>query len=142
MYNICTLFILCCYLLPDLPSQLEAAWSRGEACGNVEVMEQFAVTLRTAQRLGLPLSPHLSWRLRQKGVLVEDIATLGAAENQHWSLQPPSSQTDSATPWNVNVSSLPKGIERNNRNRGTFRGFSKNAFKQGNWRSQNIFRGK
>ncbi|XP_050701547.1 uncharacterized protein LOC126987942 isoform X2 [Eriocheir sinensis] len=127
----------------DLPSLLEAAWNRGEACGDVEVMEQFTVTLSTAQRLGLPFSQHFLCRLRQKGVIVDNVDTLVPTENLHRPLQPQMNQRGPVSQWEVNVSRLPRGIERNmRRKRGAFRGFSRNACKRGKWCGQIAFRGK
>lgn len=121
-------------ILPDLPSLLEAAWNRGEACADVEVMEQFSVTLSTAQRLGLPFSQHFLCRLRQKGVIVDIIDTLVPTENLHRPLQPQMNQTGPFSQWEVNLNSLPRGIERTiGRKRGTFRGVPQNACKRGKW---------
>lgn len=87
------------HLLPDLPSQLETAWNRCEACGNVEVMEQLTVTLSTALRLGLPFSEHFLCRLRQIGVAVDNMDTLVARQDLHGPRQLQRSQTGRASQW-------------------------------------------
>lgn len=131
------------FILPDLPRQLEAAWNWSEACGNVDVMEQFTVTLSTALRLGLPFSQHFLCRLRQKGVIVDNMDTLVAAEDLCRPFQPQRGRRGRACQWRVNINRLPKGIERNKkRNGGTFRGFFRNVRKRGNLIGQIAFREK